>query len=118
MCAPGAELPSLCALLIYKFVRRQGLAPQLHIHNTSDLSLLQKITWGTQAGYVAIAFSGDGKRLAAVEQEQNSRLVVWDWQEVLDMQPFSHKLSLKDIPFLPRVVCNYRQDLVFTHSIF
>ncbi|KAA6420486.1 MAG: hypothetical protein FRX49_09647 [Trebouxia sp. A1-2] len=60
---------------------KQGLAPQLHIHNTSDLSLLQKITWGTQAGYVAIAFSGDGKRLAAVEQEQNSRLVVWDWQE-------------------------------------
>jgi hypothetical protein len=61
---------------------KQGLAPQLHIHSTTDPSLLQKISWGTQAGYVAIAFSGDGKRLAAIEQEQPSRLVVWDWQEV------------------------------------
>ena len=66
---------------------KQGLAPQLHIHSTTDLSLLQKISWGTQAGYVAIAFSGDGKRLAAIEQEQNSRLVVWGWEEVQDMQP-------------------------------
>jgi len=61
---------------------KQGLAPQLHFHSTTDLSLLQTISWGTQAGYVAIAFSGDGKRLAAIEQEQPSRLVVWDWQEV------------------------------------
>ncbi len=93
-----AEKVSVCVLLAQRYKVtvhsssnnhhvKQGLAPQLHIHSTTDLSLLQKISWGTQAGYVAIAFSGDGKRLAAIEQEQNSRLVVWDWQEVQDTQP-------------------------------
>lgn len=61
----------------------QGLAPQLHVHSVTDHTLLQTVKWSTEAGYAAIAFSGDGKRLAAVEQEQNSRLVVWNWQEVL-----------------------------------
>ena len=88
-----AEKVSVCVLLAQRYQisvhclsnnlhAKQGLAPQLHIHSTTDPSLLQKISWGTQAGYVAIAFSGDGKRLAAIEQEQPSRLVVWDWQEV------------------------------------
>lgn len=60
----------------------QGLTPLLHIHSCFDLRLLQTITWTTQAGFAALAFSGDGKWLAAVEQEQDCRLAVWDWQEV------------------------------------
>ena len=60
----------------------QGLAPQLHIHSSIDLRLLQTITWTTQTGFAALALSGDGKRLAAVEQEQQCKLAVWNWQEV------------------------------------
>lgn len=60
----------------------QGLTPLLHIHSCTDLRLLQTITWTTQAGFAALAFSGNGKWLVAVEQEQSCRLAVWDWQEV------------------------------------
>ena len=71
----------------------QGLTPLLHIHGCADLRLLQTITWTTQAGFAALAFSGDGKWLAAVEQEQNCRLAVWDWQEVCT-QPATSLASL------------------------
>ena len=64
------------------FICQQGIAPLLHIHSTSDLTLLQTINWSTEAGYQDLAFSGDGKYLAATEQERNSRLAVWDWQTV------------------------------------
>lgn len=60
----------------------QGLTPQLHIHRCTDLKLLQTISWTTQAGFAALAISGNGKWLAAVEQEQHCRLAVWDLQEV------------------------------------
>lgn len=60
----------------------QGLAPLLHIHSSVDLKLLQTITWTTQTGFAALAISGDGKWLAAVEQEQQCKLAVWNWQEV------------------------------------
>lgn len=60
----------------------QGLTPQLHIHRSIDLRQLQTISWTTQAGFAALALSGDGKWLAAVEQEQHCRLAVWDLQEV------------------------------------
>ena len=61
---------------------KEGLAPQLHIHNIHGLKLIKTINWRTQAGYAAIALSGDGTRLATLEQEEPSRLVVWDWREV------------------------------------
>lgn len=70
---------------------KQDLAPRLHIHSISDLSLLQTVNWGTEAGYAALAFSGDGRRLAAIEQELHSRLIVWDWREVNDNMFLPHR---------------------------
>lgn len=60
----------------------QGLSPQIQIHRISDLSLLASISWNTEAGFEALAFSADGLQLAAIEQETPSLLTVWDWQEV------------------------------------
>ena len=68
--------------VLTKSVVMQGVTPQLHIHRCVDLKLLQTISWITQAGFAALAISGNGKWLAAVEQEQHPRLAVWDLQEV------------------------------------
>lgn len=65
-----------------KLLVMQGVTPQLHIHRCVDLKLLQTISWITQAGFAALAISGNGKWLAAIEQEQHPRLAVWNLQEV------------------------------------
>jgi hypothetical protein len=60
----------------------QGPKPSVHIYALDSLQKQATLTPGFQLGCAAVAFSGDGLRLAVCGEEPDAALHIYNWQEV------------------------------------
>lgn len=79
-----APCPDIPAPPVPSPVLWQSLPPNLHIHRYTEGGLVYLASLAGVAGLdvVALAFSWDGKKLAAVSGLPDLVLKIWDWEKV------------------------------------
>ncbi|CAM9470484.1 unnamed protein product [Choristocarpus tenellus] len=62
-------------------VGEKGAAPNIYIYDYPSFRIMKVLRKGTELGYRALDFNGNGEKLASVGQAPDFMLTVWDWRE-------------------------------------